>query len=156
MNKEIHYLLGLCRSTYDGDPWFGRSIKKILADIDSDTAVQKPNGQHSILELLYHMINWREFTISRLEQGDDRTALHFDNNDWGQYDPTDHSLWKKGLQKLEITQHRLIDLLGKLNEAALIEKVTDREYDVRYLLYGLNQHDIYHLGQIAYVKKLLA
>ena len=155
MNKEIQHLIKLYKSAYEGDPWFGRSINKILAEIDAPTAMQKPNDQHSILELLYHMINWREFTISRLEQGKDGTAHHFDNNDWGQYDHTDHSLWKKGLKKLETTQQRLVELLEELPEELLTKKVADRNYDVRYLLYGVLEHDIYHIGQIAYVKKFL-
>jgi len=40
-------------------------------------------------------------------------------------------------------------------EEVLIELVAKRKYDVRYLLYGLMQHDVYHLGQIAYVKKMI-
>lgn len=155
MHNEIQYLVQIYQDAYNGDPWFGRSIKKILAEIKAGTAVEKPNGQHSILELLYHMINWREFTISKLEKGNESGAKHFENNDWGHYDHTDPTLWKKGLKRLETSQDRLIALLKKLNETALTAKVADRRYDVRYLLYGAMQHDIYHLGQIAYVKKLL-
>jgi len=38
----------------------------------------------------------------------------------------------------------------------LSENVEFRKYNFQVLLNGLIQHDIYHIGQIAYVKKLLA
>ena len=155
MKNEIEYLILTFQSVYDGEPWFGRSMTKILEEINATTALQRPNNRHSILELLYHMINWREFTISRLITDNEKPSSYFNANDWGKYDHTDASLWEKGILILESTQHRLVELLGNLKEETLIVKVGERKYDVRYLLYGIIQHDIYHLGQIAYVKKLL-
>lgn len=153
MNKEIQYIIKQLQTSYDGEPWFGRAVKRILAEVDSKTALQKPNGQHSMLELLFHMINWREFTISRLQPGNDKTVQYFDQNDWRQLDHSDATLWGKGLQLLENTQQLLITLLGTLNDEVLSTQVADREYNYRFLLHGMIQHDIYHLGQIAYVKK---
>jgi uncharacterized damage-inducible protein DinB len=155
MKNEIAYLTKNLQSAYSGNPWFGRNIKEILSEIDSTTALQKPNGQHSILELLYHMINWREFTISRLKPDIKKTSTYFNSHNWGKHDHTDALLWDKGLLLLESTQLRLLDLLKNLKEENLSEKVAERKYNFQYLLHGVIQHDIYHLGQIAYVKKLL-
>src|SRR4030095_7033376 len=155
MNSEIQYLTKLYESAYEGDPWFGRCIKEILGEIDADTAAKKPNDQHSILELLYHMINWREFTISRLEKGSAKPAKIFGENDWQNLDHANKKLWEQGLRQLEETQKRIIEILSNLNPDVLTDQVSERKYDVRYLLYGILEHDIYHLGQIAYVKKLL-
>jgi len=156
MNKEIQYITKQLQTLYNGDPWFGRAMKKILAEIDPAAALQRPNDQHSMLEILYHIINWREFTISRLQAGNDKTVQYFDENDWKQLDHSDDSLWKKGLQLLEDSQELLLTLLGNLPEDILNNQVADREYNYRFLLQGIIQHDIYHLGQIAYVKKLLS
>jgi len=155
MNKEIQYISGLLQKTYDGDPWFGRSVKKVVAEVDAKTALQKPNQQHSILELIYHMLNWREFVISRLQPGNDKPIQYFDKNDWRELDHHDESLWEKGLQLLENTQQLLVVLLSNLEDDVLSKQVADREYNYRFLFHGIIQHDIYHLGQIAYVKKLL-
>ncbi len=155
MEHEIPYFITMYREAYNGDPWFGRNIKTILSEIDAETAVQKPNGQHSILELLYHMIIWREFTISRLKPEKGKSSRYFAVNDWQKLDHTDVSLWEKGIEQLESSQMRLIEILNNLKEEVLTEQVAERKYDVRYLLYGIIQHDIYHLGQIAYVKKML-
>ena len=145
----------LYESAYSGDPWFGRNIKEILSQIDAGMAMQKPNGQHSILELLFHMIIWREFTISRLEEGNTTPAKYFGTNDWQTLDHSDEKLWDQGLQKLDASQKRIIEIINNLNPDVLTNQVAERKYDIRYLLYGILEHDIYHLGQIAYVKKIL-
>ena len=155
MNAEIQYLKEMYESAYEGDPWFGRCIKEILGEIDANMASKKPNDQHSILELLYHMIIWREFTISRLEKGAIKSAEYFGENDWQKLDHTNKKLWEQGLRQLDETQKRIIQIITNVNPDLLTDQVAERKYDVRYLLYGILEHDIYHLGQIAYVKKLL-
>ena len=155
MKNEINHLSKTCQAVYSGNPWFGRNMKIILSEIDSITALQRPNGQHSVLELLYHVINWREFTINRLKPEKNKTSAYFGKNNWRKLDHADATLWDKGLQRLELTQQKLITLFRDLNEEDLSEIVAERKYDIRYLLNGLIQHDIYHLGQIAYLKKLL-
>ncbi|MFZ1675768.1 MAG: DinB family protein [Saprospiraceae bacterium] len=155
MKNELQNIDDTFAETYAGDPWFGRNVKKILSEITVEEAVQKPNGQHSILELLYHMINWREFTISRLLPEKGKTSDYFGTNDWVDLDHSDKILWKKGLKRLEKTQHDLLELIKGLEKEKLKEIVFERKYDFKYLLHGVIQHDIYHIGQIAYVKKLL-
>lgn len=155
MNKEIQYIISMLRSTYDGEPWYGSSMNTIFSGIEPHMAIQRPGGQHSLLDLLYHIIHWREFTISRLQPESGQTIKYFDENDWVELDHTDLSLWEKGLRELDTTQQRLVALLGEKEDSMLTEQVADRKYDFRFLLHGVVQHDIYHLGQMAYVKKLL-
>lgn len=59
------------------------------------------------------------------------------------------------MQKLDEMQSELIDVLQKEKDNRLIEIVPGRKYNFRDLLYGIVQHDIYHIGQIAYLTKLL-
>ena len=155
MNKEIQNLIQLYQTAYDGDPWYGKSITSILSEIQSDIVGKRVNDQHSILELLYHMINWREFTISRIDEGKNTSADFFAENDWQNLNHHDDTLWENGLKLLDDTQTILIDLLKKLNEEDMDKIVAERKYDIRHLLYGLLEHDVYHLGQIAYIKKCI-
>jgi len=48
-----------------------------------------------------------------------------------------------------------VEVLQQQQDSLLIERVPERDYNFRKLLYGIVQHDIYHLGQIAYITKLL-
>lgn len=155
MNKEILQITAQLKNTFEGDPWFGRSIKSLLKDVNESIAFEKPNNQHSILELLWHMITWREFTINRLLNDKEKSLEYFEQNDWQDLDHKDQTLWTKGLKKLHKTQSELIEILQNEQDSRLDETVPDKKYNFRNLLYGIVQHDIYHIGQIAYISKLL-
>lgn len=155
MDREIVLLQQQMKDAFEGEPWFGRSTKAILSEINESLAFEKPQGQHSILELLWHMINWKEFALSRLHKTSTHPMKYFEENDWRNLDHNDKTLWKKGLEKFSALHHGLVVAVGALTDEILSQKVEEREYDFRNLLYGIIEHDIYHLGQIAYVKKLL-
>ena len=155
MNNELKMYAAQLNENFAGEPWFGRNIQAILKEINEDIASQKPNGQHSILELLYHMINWRLFTINRLEKSS-ATVKSFEENDWQVLDHQDKSLWQKGIEQLNDTQQRLLNLINTMKDEELQSPVHERDYENRTLINGIIQHDIYHLGQIAYIKKMLS
>lgn len=155
MNKEIQYLVSQLQESFNGDPWFGRNAEKLLGEVTETLAFQKPNGQHSIAELVWHMVNWREFVISRFKKDETKDLHYFEANDWRQLDHSDRSLWQHGLQKLNETQELLIKILQDQSDSILDKTVKERTYSYRNLLNGIVQHDIYHLGQIAYLVKFL-
>ena len=155
MNNELKMYAAQLNENFSGEPWFGRNIQAILKEINEDIASQKPNGQHSMLELLYHMINWRLFTINRLEKSS-ATVKSFEENDWQVLDHQDKSLWQKGIEQLNDTQQRLLNLINTMKDEDLQSPVHERDYENRTLINGIIQHDIYHLGQIAYIKKMLS
>ena len=155
MNNELKIYAAQLNENFDGEPWFGRNIQAILKEINEEIACQKPNGQHSMLELLYHMINWRLFTINRLEKSS-ATVKSFEENDWQVLDHQDKSLWQKGIEQLNDTQQRLLNLINTMKDEDLQSPVHERDYENRTLINGIIQHDIYHLGQIAFIKKMLS
>src|SRR5438105_4413575 len=153
MNTEISLIVEQFKDVYEGDPWYGRSVVALLTEVNEQTAFEKPNGQHSIVEILWHMVNWREFTISRLKKDDSKDVHSFEQTDWVELDHSDRSIWLKGIYRLQQTQNELMETL-KQNDDDLLEKtVAGRQYFFRKLLYGILQHDIYHIGQIAYINK---
>ena len=156
MNNELKMYAAQLDESFSGEPWFGRNIRVILAEINENIAFQKPNGQHSILELLYHMINWRQFTINRLQKISSTASNFFEQNDWQAMDHNDKSLWQKGIEELNTTQHTLLNLLNVMKDEELQTPVYERDYEYRTLINGIIQHDIYHLGQIAYIRKMLS
>lgn len=155
MKGEVQNIINSLNDAYEGDPWFGRNAKALLRDVDENIAFEKPNGQHSILELVWHMITWREFVISRMKTDEAKDLTYFESNDWRELDHADISLWQKGVQRLETTQRELLQVLEEQTDEMLDQNVDERTYTFRKLLNGIIQHDIYHLGQIAYVTKLL-
>jgi uncharacterized damage-inducible protein DinB len=155
MNREILLIVEKMKEVYEGDPWFGRSAKSLLNDVNEKVVYQKPSGQHSILELLWHMITWKEFVISRLRPAADKDLRYFEKNDWRKLDHTDTTVWKKGLEQFHQLHKDLVELTWQEKDELLSKRVEERNYDFRKLLLGVIEHDIYHLGQIAYLTKML-
>ena len=152
---EIDHLILQLKDAYEGEPWFGRNAKQLLGEIEETEAFIKPNDQHSLLELVWHMTTWREFTINCLQPTPGLNLKHFEEVDWRQLDHNDKALLQEGLQKFHATQQQLISILEKQDDTILEENVRERNYNYRKLINGIIQHDIYHLGQIAYIVKML-
>lgn len=100
------------------------------------------------------MNTWAEFTLKRLEKDEEKDMAAFEKLDWRDIDTNEHT-WEKGLAQFKVTHDLIIELLATKEDKFLSEKVDYREYNFRFLLHGIVQHDIYHLGQIAYAKKLI-
>jgi len=154
MNTEILNIAGLFKDAYNGEPWYGKSICTLLLEVEEPWVHEQPNGQHSIVELIAHIINWRQFAISRL-RNDENKLHYFEENDWQKIDRNHKNVWSEKLHQLHHLQTEFMALLNQQNDALLDEPVPERSYTYRKLLQGVLQHDIYHLGQVAYIIKLL-
>ena len=65
MNKETQSIIRRIENVNSGEPWFGRAVFVILEEVDAKKVSIKPNcTEHSMLELLYHMITWADFTLT--------------------------------------------------------------------------------------------
>lgn len=155
MRKEIESIIAGLQSILNGEPWYGRPVMRILQEIDPSVVYKKPNeNSHSLIELLYHMNTWADFTLKRLEKDEEKDLASFEKLDWREIDPNEHT-WEKGMAQFKVTHDLIIELLETKDDEFLSREVDYREYNYRFLLNGIIQHDIYHIGQIAYVKKLL-
>ncbi len=154
MNKEIQSIIREMENTLDGEPWFGRPVYAILREVDSSIAFRKPApGAHSLADLLYHMLTWADFTLQRIQKQKITDMATFDKMDWREIDPAVHD-WDEALGAFIATHQQILALLQTKNLLFLDELVDYREYNFRILLNGLIQHNIYHIGQVAYLVKL--
>lgn len=155
MEKELNLYIEQLQDAYEGDPWFGRNIKSILNEVNEKTAFIKLNNQHSILELVWHMATWREFILYCLQPSPNRNLKYFEDLDWRELDHSNHSLWSEGFKRLDDLQAKLLHQLANHDDSILEQTVKEKAYNFRKLIAGVIQHDIYHLGQIAYINKAL-
>jgi uncharacterized damage-inducible protein DinB len=154
MNKELKSIIANLERVNTGQPWYGRPVYEMLDEIDPAIVYKKPNKQHSLTELLYHMITWADFTLHRITGDKEKDMAAFEELDWREIDPKIHT-WEKGLMEFKDIHKKIIGLLNEKDDGFLKEIVDYRKYNFRFLLNGLIQHNIYHIGQVAYVKKLL-
>lgn len=141
---------------YSGKPWYGNSILDIFDNIPGSDAVKKlkPDG-HSIVELVYHMITWRYFVIRQIQGDTEYNVLQNDKNDWRELNYNNQNLWDEAISDFDKTHTQLIAELKNLGVDILFKTAPLRNYTYEFLLNGLLQHDIYHLGQISLIKSSL-
>lgn len=141
---------------YDGDPWYGNAIKPALESVNPILVFDSPgNGMHSIAELVTHMITWREFTEGRLTGETEYLPNQEQTFDWKRFSSDKKLVWSILTDRLDASQKRLLELLNQKGDSILDQPVAGKPYTFRYLLMGIVHHDLYHLGQIVYVNKLL-
>lgn len=143
----------------EGEPWHGPSLAGILDGIDAAQAARKASPDaHSIWEILVHMTGWTREVAARVRG---RKAGEPEHGDWPPIGEWSETRWAAA-QADHLSAHReLLDLVRSLPEAALDAKVAGEPtasigagISVKATLYGLLQHDVYHAGQIALLKKL--
>jgi uncharacterized damage-inducible protein DinB len=154
MNSEIQSYINNLSEALDGEPWYGKSVNSVFTSIDEKKVYSKPpQNSHSLIELLYHMNSWAEFTLAQLTQNVTDIS-EFDKKDWIAINPEEHR-WGNAVNQFRSVHEKIITELRHKEDDFLNAPVSFRNYNVRYLLNGLLQHDIYHIGQMAYVNKLL-
>jgi uncharacterized damage-inducible protein DinB len=155
MNQEIFSIISRIETVNTAQPWFGRAIYKLLVEVDPKKAFDKPGGsEHSMVELLYHMNAWADFTLKRLQKDEAHDMSYFEELDWRKIDLKKHS-WKSAVTEFKSIHKKIIAILKKKDDTFLKEIVDYRKYNYRFLLNGFIEHNIYHIGQIAYINKML-
>lgn len=155
MNKEIKSIIKNLQATLDGQPWYGRPLYEMLDEVEPAIVYKRPNeNSHSLIELLYHMLIWAEFTLRRVQGEKEEDMAALEKLDWREIDPSVHT-WKQGLKEFKQVHKTLIALLETKDDEFLKGIVDYRQYNFRFLLNGFIQHNIYHIGQVAYLHKLL-
>lgn len=139
---------------YDGQPWYGDSISKVLLDITPAKAFWQPsNNAHSIAQILSHIIYWRQKLIKKLEGDIEYQASVKSDDNWKSNERLKKDGWKSLRKLFGESQTQLITQLKKQKETLLKEKYSDN-VTFQDLINGILQHDLYHLGQIAYLKNI--
>lgn len=142
---------------YNGIPWYGKNFNEIIADITPNEALAVAGNKQSITRLLCHMNKWRRAVVIRLQGDLDFKVSDSDADNWPPINTLNKEVWENAKKEFGELQEIIIEELGKRDDEFL-DKVFIPEksrFDYRYLIMGVIQHDIYHLGQISLMKKLL-
>ncbi len=140
------------RRAFDGDAWHGPALLELLQDLDAATAAAKPLPDvHSIWELVLHIAVWDAAAGRRLngEQTQPTGTANFPIVPR----PTE-AAWRKTIADTKRTHDVLVKTVRVLPESRLRERVPGKKYDFYFMLHGVVQHELYHAGQIAILKKM--
>jgi uncharacterized damage-inducible protein DinB len=149
--NEIERIIDQIRRAYDGDAWHGLPLRAILADVSAETASARPiRGAHSIRELVRHITFWYDGVRRRIA-GEVVEADEVEQ--WPGAIEAGAGAWPQELADLERAHAALLETVGRLAPEGLEGPVPGKPYNVYILLHGLVQHNLYHAGQIALLKK---
>jgi uncharacterized damage-inducible protein DinB len=142
------------RRAFDGTAWHGPALLELLREVDSATAAAKPlKGVHSIWELALHIAVWDAAGCRRLNR--EKTQPKGEDNFPLVPAPTPAN-WRKAVQQVTNAHRALVKMVEALPDSRLWERVPGKRYDFYHMLHGMAQHELYHAGQIAILKKAKA
>ncbi len=153
--REIQRLLKNIEAVYSGKPWHGDNLLSYLNKLDAIKASIRPAKlSHNIAEILLHMQAWQRFVVEHLNGNTDYEVWDTDLN-WVSVQTLTDAQWQNILNDYQSAQQELLSTIQQKAQAMLNEKVGSRPYNFRVLLHGIIQHDVYHLGQISILCKLI-
>ncbi len=149
--SEISRIAEQMKRAFEGEAWHGPSLLETLGQVEAVKASAKPlPSVHSTWEIVYHVTAWKRAICVRL--GGQAIEL-VGEKDWPPIADVSASSWQKALSELKEAHKQLMRAVEELPDARLEDKVPGRDYTVYLMLHGMAQHDIYHAGQIAILKK---
>jgi uncharacterized damage-inducible protein DinB len=145
-------------ATNAGEPWYGTSRSALLAGLSAQQAAEHSvPGVHSIWEEVLHMTAWTNEVRRRLGGESAGTPIE---GDWPAVGHVSEMEWRAALDALDAAHARLLEAVRTLPPHRWSEPVAQPPGDtpsgnisVTGLIVGLAQHDAYHTGQVALLRK---
>ena len=140
------------RRAFDGTAWHGPSLMELLGDVDAATGAAKPfPNVHSIWELMLHIAAWDAAGYRRLSG---ETVQLTGTANFPVVPRPAEAAWRMDVAQVKRTHDVLVKTVAALPESRLRERVPGKRYDFCFMLHGIAQHELYHAGQIAILKKV--
>ncbi len=151
LGTESALIADQLRRAFEGPAWHGPALLELLQDVNAATAAAKPLPRvHSIWELVLHIAAWDGAACRRL--GGEKIQLTGAANFPIAPNPS-AAAWRKAIAGAKRTHDLLVITVANLPESRLRERVPGKRYDFYFMLHGVAQHELYHAGQIAILKK---
>jgi len=154
-NTKVKNYISKFEQVYGGGNWLAENFEAKLNAITEKQAFARPiPGVHSVAEIIWHCIYWRTVLLKRIEGNLSYRSETVDTLNFLTIEDLQKKGWPNLLQELSETQCTLLKLLSLKNDSFLeLEYEPGHTYD--YIIEGTLQHDLYHLGQIGLVLKIL-
>ena len=149
--SEASHIADQLRRAFYGSAWHGPSVLELLKDVDAATAAATPlEDVHSIWELLLHVAAWDRAGLRRLSG--EKCQLKGSAN-FPQVPAPTESAWRETVAAAKRTHDTLVETVAALSDKRLRDQVPGKRYDFYHMLHGIVQHELYHAGQMAILKK---
>ena len=152
---ETKRIASQLRRSYEGQAWHGPSLHELLNGVTAEQASAKPiAGAHSIWELVLHINAWVSEALAVAGGAPYETLAG--EKDWPPVGDTSAIAWQATLDQLESSTRELIAAIKAMDDARLDEIAGGSPFNFYFLFHGVVQHNLYHAGQIALLKRAIA
>ena len=158
--SEIQKIVEEIEAAYSGSPWHGPSLKENLTGVTAAQASRRIGARHTIWELVLHLAAWRGEIARRLQGHEAGTPPEGDYPAAPAGAAASEEAWQKALAWLDDAQEALLSAARAVTDADLHRPVLDYRNNAAghgatrsVTLHGFAQHDAYHSGQIALLKR---
>lgn len=153
----MELILEVLKHTFEGIAWHGPSFMNLLKGVDRVQSSERPiDARHTIWEIVNHCSYWME-AVAKVLNGESMPDIESDE-DWPKMEMTENG-WNQAQERLRKAYEDLTKSIRNLNEVQFTQKVhgsfKGRSYTTtfRKMLHGISDHNTYHAGQIALLKK---
>lgn len=149
--SEIERIADQLDRAFQGDAWHGDPVVKILEGLSAKQANLHPvRGAHSIWEIVNHLRAWKVTIPVRLT-GEVKELSS--REDWPIVTDNSDASWRNSVSDLRQCHEEFMKAVRAFPESKLSEMAPNRDHTYYHMLHGMVQHDLYHAGQIAILKK---
>jgi len=159
MKVLIENIIRQLQEIQEGKIWIGTNFHKkfnLISEAAAFKVVHK--GTHTIAEIIAHLTIWRNETCLKMKTA--KGSITDENGaDWADNSLLKQIGWDKIKDDYENSLTELIALLQTKNDDFLNEMYYDTDYkdhfEYQFLINGMLHHDLYHLGQLGLLIKIL-
>jgi uncharacterized damage-inducible protein DinB len=151
--KLLHEL----QKVHSGHPWYGSPVYNILEKVTFESAYERVGHTHTIAEIILHMVSWTEEVMDRLNE---KPASLPVSGNWPETGDPDEKKWAMWIEDLKLVNVNLVRTIQDFPEDKWQDPIIDERGDQpvttnEELVYGFIQHQIYHVGQIALLTRVI-
>lgn len=149
--SEVARILDQLDRGFAGEAWHGPALQELLDGVSAEDASKHPvSGAHSVWELVNHIAAWNLIVRHRVAGESVEVTPEMD---WPPVWEISEVAWTRALDHVKESRDLLRGTIQQLRDEQLNQQVLGEKYSIYVMLHGLVQHDLYHAGQIAILKK---
>lgn len=149
--SEIVRIVDQLKRAFEGPAWSGPSVLEALEGVTATRAAKRPiKGAHSIWEIALHIAVWED-VVRRRALGE--TFNPSDAQDWPTVKVKTPAAWAAAIRKLKAANLALREVVAAFDEDRLDQPLVPGGNPGYVQFHGAAQHDLYHAGQIAVLKR---
>ena len=157
MTKQISLIIQTLDEAYHKKSWHGTNLRGSIRGLTIEEAAWRAGkNRHNIWEIVVHCAYWK-YAVRRRILGEKRGSFPLKGSNWFKrpIGKPNEDLWRQDVKLLEDMHNSMVEAISKLNDADLFLTPRGSKVDNRSIITGIAMHDVYHAGQIQFIKRLI-